>query len=430
MMSSPGIRALNIARVLSRHLPGSRVVLAVPGTTDLVPDAPFEVVTYTTRSLPRLVLGYDVIISSGFPPTTLPAFYGARFVMDFFTNFMIEGLEYRREHVTPAVRQAWLDTQRVYLNLQLTMADFVVCSNDRQRDAWMGMMSCLGLIPGAVYDRDNTLHALVDTAAYGIRPDAPVARGPVLKGLIPGIGPEDTVLLWNGGILKWYDPVTLIHAVTRLAPRHPRLKLLFLGTTYPVAGFDPGATLDEAFAVAQGSGLLGTQILFNDGWLPYDVSGQHMVEADIGVSAYYDNLETHFSYRTRLIDFLWAGTPIICTKGDVIAEMVERGGLGITVPERDVDAMEAAVERLVTDGAFAARCRQNIAALRPELEWERTLQPLVEFCRQDAVTGGRASIARGKWWRTPDLMSRTARYAAARTWERWQTLRSPTPAQR
>lgn len=422
MMSSPGIRALNIARVLARALPESEVVLAVPGPTDLVPDAPFRVVSYTARSLPRLVFGFDVIISQGFPPTTLPAFFGRRFVMDFFTNFLIEGLEYRREHVTPAVRQAWLDSQRTYLNLQLTMADFVICANERQRDAWLGMMSCLGLVTGAVYDRDNTLRALVDTAPYGVRPDPvapPEPHEPVLKGVFPGVARGDTVILWNGGILKWYDPLTVIQAVARIVARRPDVKLLFLGTKYPVVGFDPGATVDEAYALSRELGLLGRHVLFNEGWLPYDLSGRYMAEADIGVSAYYDNLETHFSYRTRLVDFLWAETPVVCTRGDVIAELVERRELGIAVPERDVDAMTAALLRLIEDRAFYDRCKGNLRALKPELAWERQLSPLIAFCRRDAASKGRgAAIARGKWWRAPDLLSRTARYALARAVEK------------
>lgn len=420
-MSSPGIRALNIARVLARALPESHVVLGVPGRSDLAPDAPFTVESYSARSLPRLVHGFDIVIAQGFPPTLLPAFFGRRFVMDFFTNFMIEGLEYRKEHVTPEVRRAWLDTQRMYLNLQLSLADFVICANERQRDAWLGMMSCLGLIPGDVYDRDNTLERLCAVVPYGVRPEPPVTEPPVLKGVFPGIGARDTVILWNGGILKWYDPLTLIQAVGRIVARRPDVKLLFLGTAYPVQGFDPGATIDEAFALARELGLLGTNVLVNEGWLPYDLSGRFMAEADIGVSTYYDNLETHFSYRTRVVDFLWAGTPTVVTRGDVIAEMIERRGLGVAVPERDVDALAAALDRLLEDRAFYESCRRNLEAIRGELSWERALRPLIDFCRRDAETGGTgargAGIARGKAWRAPDLTSRTARYAVARAVE-------------
>ena len=458
MMSSPGIRALNIARVLGRELPEAEVVLGVPGSSDLLPDAPFRVETYTGGTLPRLVMGFDIVIAPGFPPTTLPAFFGRRFVMDFFTNWLIEGLEYRKEHVTAEVRRAWLDTQRVYLNLQLTMADFVICANERQRDAWLGMMSSLGLITGAVYDRDNTLHSLVSAAPYGIRPEtyppAPSLKGgggesdrvdgteagsesspplpfreggrgdrSVLKGVFPGIGPNDRVILWNGGILKWYDPLTLIRAVSRLAPGRPDVKLLFLGTRYPVSGFDPGGTVDEARRLSRELGLLGTSVLFNEGWMDYDESGRFMVEADIGVSTYYDNLETHFSYRTRVVDFLWAGTPVVCTRGDVVAALVERRGLGLTVPAQDIDALESALSRLLDDAKLYRACKDNVHAARDELRWERTLAPLVAYCRRELSSPGSATIARGKLTRTPDLLSRTARYLYARAMESAQAAR-------
>ena len=427
MMSSPGIRALNIARVLARALPAAEVTLAAPAITGLAPDAPFSMRVYTNRSLPLLLFRYDVVISQGFPPTALPACFGRRFVLDFFTNFLIEGLEYRKEHVTPGVRRAWLDTQRAYLNLQLTLADFVICANERQRDAWLGMMSCLGLIPGRVYDRDNSLRGLVDVAGYGIRPEAdelqqgtssiaPRER-PALTAVFPSLRPSDTVVLWNGGVLKWYDPLTLVRAVARIVPDRPDLKLVFLGTKYPVAGFDPGATLGETLALAEELGLLGTHILFNDGWLPYDVSGQCMVEADVGVSTYFDNVETHFSYRTRMVDFLWSRTPLVCTRGDVLAQLVERRGLGLTVPEQDVDALEAALRRLLFDPAFYAQCKERLVALAPEAGWEQTLTKVVRFCAD-----GR-SIARGKWWRSPDLVSRTLCYLVARLREQQRVRR-------
>ncbi|MGH2583822.1 MAG: glycosyltransferase family 4 protein, partial [Dehalococcoidia bacterium] len=426
-MSSPGIRSVNMARVLSRALPEARVTVAAPGASDLVPDAPFRVVSYTRRSLPRLAMGADIVICQGFAPTLLPAFFRRIFVMDFFSNFMIEGLEYRREHISVEMREAWLETQRVYLNLQLSLADFVICSNERQRDAWLGMMSCLGLIPGAVYDRDNTLERLVSVVPYGVRPEpAVVGSGvaPVIRGVIPGIGPDDRVILWNGGVLRWYDPLTLIRAIARLVLERPDLRLLFLGTAYPVAGFDVGGTLPESVALARDLGLLGTHVIFNDGWLPYDDSGRAMLEADIGVSTYFENLETHFSYRTRLIDFLWAGTPVVCTRGDVIAEMVESHGLGIAVPERDEDALTNALARLLDDAAFRDRCRANLAALRKELSWEETLAPLVEFCRNPRP------VARGKWYRAPDIAGRTARYLHARFLEKaksWVEMRGPNP---
>src|SRR5438874_2729661 len=80
-----------------------------------------------------------------------------------------------------------------------------------------------------------SLRRLIDVASFGIRPEPAVLRRPVLKGVYPGIAPADRVLIWNGGILHWYDPTTLLHAMASLRDARPEIKLFFLGTKYPVA---------------------------------------------------------------------------------------------------------------------------------------------------------------------------------------------------
>ena len=54
-----------------------------------------------------------------------------------------------------------------------------------------------------------------------------------LKGVVPGIGPDDKVVLWGGGVYNWFDPLTLMRAVDRLAQRTPDVRLFFLGMRHP-----------------------------------------------------------------------------------------------------------------------------------------------------------------------------------------------------
>jgi hypothetical protein len=72
---------------------------------------------------------------------------------------------------------------------------------------------------------------------------------------------------------------------------------------------------------------------------------------------------------------------MVMTRGDIFAEMVDDQGLGLTVGEGDLDGLTAALERMVSDHEFRDGCRRNIAQMRDEFTWERTLEPLVEFCR-------------------------------------------------
>ena len=69
--------------------------------------------------------------------------------------------------------------------------------------------------------------------------------------------------------------------------------------------------------------------------------GHNLLEADVGVSTHFEHVETAFSYRTRILDYLWAGLPIIATQGDSLSRLVNQHDLGITVPAEDTDACAA-----------------------------------------------------------------------------------------
>src|SRR5262249_43425851 len=151
----------------------------------------------------------------------------------------------------------------------------------------------------------------------GVRPEPATRNRTVLKGVFPGIEPDDRVLIWNGGILHWYDPETLLRAMARLAPSRSDLKLFFLGTKYPVADPIEGKTLADLYSLSEALGLTGRSVFFNEGWQSYGASGDYLLEADAGVCTYGPSLETHFAQRVRLVDLIWAEKPLICNPGDV-----------------------------------------------------------------------------------------------------------------
>ena len=160
------------------------------------------------------------------------------------------------------------------------------------------------------------------------------------------------------------------------------------------------AALEEAGRL----GVTETQVNFVRGWLPYEEVKEYLRGAYLGLCTYYSNAETYYAHRTRFVDLIWAELPIVCTRGDILAAMVEEQHLGVVVPEGDVCAVTAALRRLLDDRAYYEDCRANLHALKDELGWEKTLAPLIAFCRDPRP------VAESKRRRLVPLIRRTAGY--------------------
>ncbi|HVF13753.1 MAG TPA: glycosyltransferase, partial [Acidimicrobiales bacterium] len=277
-------------------------------------------------------------------------------------------------------------------------------------DFWLGQLAALGRVNPRTYDEDETLRSLLDIVPFGIPDEPPVRTRPAIKGVVPGIGPEDKVILWGGGIYNWFDPLTLLRAIDRLRPRHPEARLFFLGLTHPNPDIPTMRMAVDARRLSDSLGLTGTHVFFNEGWVDYDDRQNYLLDAHIGVSTHLDHVEAALSFRTRILDYLWASLPVVATRGDSLAGVIDQRGLGITVPPDDVDALVEALSTLLVDDGRRASCSANAAALVPELVWSRALAPLVEFCRnprrapdltdRDMVAGMRHDlVAVPKRWR-------------------------------
>jgi hypothetical protein len=128
-------------------------------------------------------------------------------------------------------------------------------------------------------------------------------------------------------------------------------------------------------------GLTDKHVFFNETWVPYDQRQNWLLDADCGVTTHFEHVETTFAFRTRVLDYLWAGLPIVTTDGDSFADLVGAEGLGVVVPAQDPDALADALARVLYDGEFAARCRRNVHSVRDRYTWPAVLDPLVRFCR-------------------------------------------------
>ena len=293
----------------------------------------------------------------------------------------------RRGHVVDVVTSV--------LSNQLRRGDFFLCASERQRHFWLGHLAAIGRLSPTLYDADPTTRSLLAVAPFGLPGKPPQRTGPGLREQLDGIGPAEKVVLWAGGVYSWFDPLTLLHAIDRLGRARPDVRLVFLGMCHPNPDVPEMGMAGQTRRLAGRLGLTGRQVFFNETWVPYEQRQDWLLDADCGVSTHYEHVETTFAFRTRVLDYLWAGLPIVTTDGDLFAELVRTERLGVVVPAGDPEALAAALERVLYDDAFAAGCRERMAAVAQRYTWETALAPLVEFCRRPVPAADRlAAIPR------------------------------------
>jgi glycosyltransferase involved in cell wall biosynthesis len=377
-MAGPAIRAWQIASALSLE----HEVELVTTSTATVSHPRFNVRSVDDRDLQALEEWCDILLFQGWFLTGRPFLLSSTKVViaDIYDPLHLEQLEQARDEGEK--RRVELVAEAVgVLNEQLIRGDFFLCASEKQRDFWLGQLSALGRVNPRTYDEDGTLRSLIAVVPFGISDAPPVPTRPALKGVLPGIGLDDKVILWGGGIYNWFDPLTLLHAVDRLRRRVPNVRLFFMGLKHPNPDIPEMRMAVAARALSDELGLTGTHVFFNEGWVEYDDRQNYLLESDIGVSTHIDHLETAMSFRTRILDYLWASLPVVCTAGDSLADLVESEGLGLTVPAGDVDGLESALFRLLDDEGFRKGCVENVARITPGLLWSQGLRPLLEFCR-------------------------------------------------
>ena len=378
-MAGPAIRSWEIAGALSAE---HEVWLVSTGGCR-VSSSDFKVSSESGTGLRRALEWADVIVFQGYLLEVAPWLVASSkiLVADLYDPIHLEQLEQAKDLPAGERELAVADATRV-LNDTIARADFMLCASDKQRDFWLGQLAGQGRVNPLVYDEDETLASLLAVVPFGVPDEPPVQQRHAIRGgAIPGIGPDDKVILWGGGVYNWFDPLTLIRAVATLSARHDDVRLFFLGLKHPNPGVPAMRVAWETRQLADELGLTDRVVFFNEGWVPYDDRANHLLDADIGVSTHFTHVETAFSFRTRILDYLWASLPIVATEGDTFAELIREHRLGRVVPAQDVDALVAALEEMLYDETAAGEVRERIAAFAEGYRWSVVLRPLVDFCR-------------------------------------------------
>jgi glycosyltransferase involved in cell wall biosynthesis len=373
-MAGPGIRYWELSAALARR--GVEVRLAAPRGSDF-PPAPFATMEYGVGE-PALVDAarrVDALVVTGpileqFPPLKA---LGVPIVVDMYDPFLFENL-----HRLGDTAAGWAEYDGGLHTLaeHVRHGDFYICANDRQRDLYVGMLAAWGRVTPTSYANDPTLEGMIAVVPFGL-PSEPPRRGPGLRGT-PGIGADDPIVVWNGGLWDWFDPDTAIRAVARLAPDVPTLRLVFLGTRHPNPSVGEPPSARRARRLADDLGLTNRSVFFRE-WTPYAERGACLLDAALAISLHLPGVETRYASRTRLLDCIWSALPVVTTEGDVIGDELARRGLARAVAPGDDAAAAAALAALLGEADARGARRAGFAELAEELRWDRVVEPLAAF---------------------------------------------------
>ncbi len=377
-MAGPAIRYLEMAKALAKN---RKIHLLAPTRPELsFPNIQFHKSSLST--LKRLVKNSSAIISQTFNPleTLIAKNGGVPLILDAYDPLPIESIEFfKYEPIEKREKLLAESTRSLIFSMQ--SADFVLCANERQKDLWTGLLLSIGKISPQDYDADNNFNQTIGLVPFGISQTPPERRGEGMRSKFH-FREKDRILLWGGGVWNWFDPLTLIKAVAKIRETRDDLHLVFMGLKHPNPFFSEMKMTQDAIELSKNLNLTGKAIHFNFGWTPYEERQNYLLDATLGVSTHFNHAETRYSFRTRLLDCIWAKLPMVVTKGDQFAELIEKNGLGIAVEEQNPVELAQAINHLSDCRESLSKASKNIEAIQTQFYWDTVIKPIEEYLMQ------------------------------------------------
>ncbi len=366
--SGRGLRALGIAAALSAH---HDVSLLCNGPPDF-PIMPPGVAVVGPSQRRDAIATADVIVTGNELNWRELLSLRAMLVADLYDPLIFQ-LPYMDVPLSDFTARA--NDELSIAHFAISHADLILCANEPQRDlyigarlaAWHRWGEAMALPPGP----DSSGGVLV--LPNGIPTEAPRPCANLRAQL--GVAPDDILLIWGGGVWGFLDPELAVTATVCASTANPRVRLLFLGLSR-----DAKLTPREA-RLLHACNRAGASIIMNPRWVPLSVRGSYLAASTAGVIAQQNGLETHFAFRTRLIDCIWAELPVVATGGDSLTAVGARQGWALVSPSNNPDALAHSMLQMADIEKYEAM-RAAIRQVRPSWTWDALIQPLLAAIEQ------------------------------------------------
>jgi len=274
-----------------------------------------------------------------------------------------------------------------YMTRMLALENTLLAAGDRfstpskaQANAVMGELYLLGRLTGE---------------SSGVVPVSPLPHCvmPGWRERFERRAPEPGHVISTGSFNLWFDHETLFSALETAMDRSPRIRFTCTGGAIP---FSPERYEHFRRLVSESRHSHRFDLL---GWVERSRLEEVYRSAAAAVYADLPGGETVLGARTRALDWIGSGIPVVCTRGAEVSLEMDRLGLGAAVPQQRPEALaEALLEVSLDRGRSEGIVRRQAEWSEGEGSMESIMEPLVGWCRAPArlprARAGRVTVER------------------------------------
>jgi GT2 family glycosyltransferase/glycosyltransferase involved in cell wall biosynthesis len=244
--------------------------------------------------------------------------------VDLFGDPMAEAQARALVHADVEQRGAYRDL----LAELLERGDRFSAVSERQRLTALGQLGLAGRLGAgtAGYELVHTIPCAVTERARGPRPR------------LVDVSDDELVVLWSGGFNTWCDVDTLFTGLERAMEAEPRLRCVTTGGE--ITGHDECTYRRWLELVAASP---HRDAFTNKGCLPEAEAALYRDRADLGVVTERLLLERVLGSSGRLVDWLGAGVPFVCSSLSELGHELATEGLALVYEPGDPDSLAACV---------------------------------------------------------------------------------------
>ncbi|MGD2157646.1 MAG: glycosyltransferase [Anaerolineales bacterium] len=216
--------------------------------------------------------------------------------------------------------------------------------------------------------------------------------------------PEDAfVVLWCGGYNTWTDVEILFSGLEHAMAANPQVHFISVGAnTYEAA--------DNVYYRFQ-------KMIDNSpnreryhllGWQPWSEIAGYYRASDVGINIDAMHYETIYGTRTRLVDMIAEGLPVITSLGSELSYLLGGYNAGLTFEIGDWRKMGKHIIALANDPERKDTLAQGASAVaKNELSFTSTTASLREWVSMPRLAPDKATRKQGEWFDAMEYRGRT-----------------------